>query len=223
MKKLFSSLPDIISLAAIVLFLCLFVMARCFLFRLSSLTGGVTVSSGFFNNINPYLNIYSLFALALAAGFLLIVLIKTFQNKRFFYDIKIYRRLVLSGIVLGAFMIGLLQVIMQLNYFIYARRTQPYRSLQGIVDNIGYVQRKYPVCKSFAFETDLSLDIDPGMFLHRLWKYFLFPKVIKNVSEADCIIFLQKECYSCDCPASFQIAEKLSAKDAVAVRKDLTQ
>ena len=220
-KNLFQSPLDFIVFFIILWLIFLLLTVPHILIVLSSFVTNVSASSAPLININKYFNVYSLLLGSLLGLILLIVLL----NRKVFFQKEIFRNLTLTGILACFFLLGFLQLVAQTGFIFHKLTSHPYGDYQSIINNIHFVKQKFSYCSSFEFRTDLNLEVDPGMFTHRLWRYFLFPLPLSmtNTNQADCIIFFNKHDYASECPKDYVILGELSLSDAVAVRKDLIE
>ncbi|HSV44020.1 MAG TPA: hypothetical protein VLJ10_05635 [Candidatus Bathyarchaeia archaeon] len=102
---------------------------------------------------------------------------------------------------------------------------KPYGEVQAIVDDINTVKTRYGQhCPRISFVTDISLGVDPGMFLQRLWRYHLLPIKLSgpaNEESVECILYFEKENYEQAVPDNYVIVERFSGVQGLAVRKDV--
>lgn len=78
-----------------------------------------------------------------------------------------------------------------------------------------------PGYKNAQLITDLDINQDPGMFIHRLLAYYLYPIDIRKIrqNEPDYLLFFMKENAKDFVPDNFQIIAELSKKSLIAKRK----
>lgn len=196
-----------------------------FFFYVSYLVGSTAISDGDLPFITS--------SLPITAHTIILIFIGLFffidAGVQFFYDRSRFdwcyiRKSVLSIFLCVVFFIGFFQILAQM-YLLRSRilSRQPYAALQTIVDEIHTVKSRHPYCQSWSFQTGLNMETDPGMFYHRMWRYFLLPSDMEltTCGRVDCIIFYDDRDYENTVPDDFLIIDRLSDAKAVAVRKDL--
>lgn len=222
LKRLFRSLLDYIALTVCVYFSILLLAAPDTVFNISYYVAACSISNAELLPIGTtFWNVFGVLLTSLGL-IVLFTTIKQFFFNRQYFDLKHVRGTILVGLIVSIFVLGFFQII-ACNVIFWKSfiKADSYGDVHNIVKNIRYIEKRHPYCRNWQFETDLDTSVDPGMFVHRLWRYFLFPKGFSRLADdSDCILFVQKENYEENVPKGFEIIDHLSKKDAVAVRKD---